>query len=104
MQTKSGNIFTSVCQEFCSQGGACSTGDLLRGTPGPGGCLVQGGFWSRECLVPGDVCSQGVSAPGGVCSRGVSAPGDAWSWGVPGGDPPTAAAAGGTHPTVMHSC
>ena len=37
---------------------------------------------------------------GGVCSGGVPAPG-----GVPGGDPPgTATAAGGTHPTGMHSC
>ena len=80
--------------------GGSAPGDAWSG----GGCLVQGGFWSRECLVPGGVCSQGVSALGGVCSRGVSAPGDAWSWGVPGGDPPTAAAAGGTHPTVMHSC
>ena len=44
-----GNIFTSVCQEFCSGGG----------------CLVRGGC----------------------------------------GDPPgTATAAGGTHPTGMHSC
>ena len=32
--------------------------------------------------------------------------GGAWSWrGVSGGDPPgTATAAGGTHPTAMHSC
>ena len=29
--------------------------------------------------------------------------GGAWSQGVPGGDPP-ATAAGGTHPTGMHSC
>ena len=61
-----GNIFKSVCQEFCPQaGGVC---------------------W------------------GGACSGG------AWSGGfllrvVPGGDPPgTATAAGGTHPTGMHSC
>ena len=56
-----GNIFTSVCQEFCSQRGSAL-----------GGCLVLGG-----------------SGPGGV---------------VPGGDPPMATAAGGTHPTGMHSC
>ena len=49
-----------------------------------GGCLVWGGAWSRE-----------VSGP-----RGVPGPG-----GSPGGDPPgTATAAGGTHPTGMHSC
>ena len=41
----------------------------------------------------------GVSTPGGVCSRGVSAP-----KGVPGGDPPTDTAAGGTNPAGMHSC
>ena len=55
----------------------------------------------------------GVPGPGGACSGG------AWSWGVsglgvpgprgvwsggPGGDPPPmATAAGGTHPTGMHS-
>ena len=51
----------------------------------PGGCLVGG--WG--CLVLEGVCSGG-SAPRGV----------------PGGDPPpgTATAAGGTHPTGMHSC
>ena len=47
----------------------------------PGGCLLQG------------VCSQGVSAPGGCAPGGGS-----------GGDPPTDTAAGGTHPTGMHSC
>ena len=57
--------------------------------PGPGGVCSQGGAWSRW-----------GSAPGGAAwSRGVSAPG-----GMPGGDPPTATAAGGTHPTGMHSC
>ena len=51
-----------------------------------GGCLVPG-----ECLPPG----------GGAWSRG----GGAWSWGGPGGDPSgTATAAGGTHPTGIHSC
>ena len=44
------------------------------------------------------VCSWGVPGPGGVSGRGVC------SGGVPGGDPPTATAAGGTHPTGMHSC
>ena len=72
-----GNIFTSVCQEFCSQGGACSLG----------------GAWSRGCLV------------GGGLVLGGSGLGGAWSGGVPGGDTPqTATAAGGTHPTGMHSC
>ena len=39
----------------------------------------------------------------GVCLS--TGGGGAWSRGVPGGDPPpTATAAGGTHPTGMHSC
>ena len=47
----------------------------------PGGCLVLGGLWS------------------GGMGRLV------WGGAVPGGDPPrTATAAGGTHPTGMHSC
>ena len=61
--------------------------------PGPGvggvcsrGCLV----W---CLVPGGCAPGGVPGPGGSAPRGV-----------PGGDPQTATAAGGTHPTGMHSC
>ena len=35
-----GNIFTSVCQEFCSWGGVWS-----REVPDAGGCLVLGGAW-----------------------------------------------------------
>ena len=35
----------------------------------------------------------------------MPAPGGVWSQGVPGEEPPqTATAAGGTHPTGMHSC
>ena len=41
----------------------------------------------------------GGSGLGGICSQGA-----ACSRGVPGEDPPTATAAGGTHPTGMHSC
>ena len=41
----------------------------------------------------GDMQGGGVLAPGGLV------------WGVPDGDPPpTATAAGGTHPTAIHSC
>ena len=54
------------------------------------GCLVRGGAWSRGVSAPG-----GAWSLGGVCSWG----------GLPSGDPPrTATAAGGTHPTGMHSC
>ena len=65
------------------------------------------GAWSRG-WVPGP--AGGVSAPGGCLVRGLSAPrgvpapGGYLLWGVPGGDPPTATAAGGSHPTGMHSC
>ena len=71
-----GNIFTSVCQEFCSQGG---------------------------CLVPGGSAPGGVSAPGRVpASGGVGGllPGGCLVETPPG----TATAAGGTHTTGMHSC
>ena len=78
-------MFTGVC--LFTGGGACSRGS------GPGGVPALGD------PAPGGACS------GGTCSRGVPARG--WgvrSWGVPGGDPPTATAAGGKHPTGMHSC
>ena len=85
-----GNIFTSVCQEFCSQGG----------------CLLLGG-----CLLPGGACSWRVPAPGGVWSQGVPAPGGGLFQGgvpAPGGGlvktPRMASVAGGTHPAGMHSC
>ena len=61
-----GNIFTSVCQEFCSQGGGC----LL-----PGGACSWRGVWSRGCLLlgvsgPGGACSWGGLVLGGACSLG----------------------------------
>ena len=61
------------------------------GMPGPtGGCLSPGG----------ESVPRGVSAPGGsALGEGVPAP-----MGVPGGDLQTATAAGGMHPTGMHSC
>ena len=75
-----GNIFRSMCQEFCPQSvGACSGWGVLL----PGGCLLQGGACSR-----GGWSSWGVPAPGGVCVE----------------TPVTATATGGTRPTGMHSC
>ena len=55
--------------------------------------------WGKVICLQACVCPQG-----GAWSRGVSAPGGAWCWGVSalGGlveTPPTATAAGGTHPT-----
>ena len=61
-----------------------------------GGCLVPGVPAGRECLVLGwGVWSWGVPGPGGSGPRGVGA----W-WRTP----LVATAAGGTHPTGMHSC
>ena len=77
-----GNIFTSVCQEFCS----------WRGVPDPRGCLVRGVLLGGVYVLGGP--GQGGSALGGAWSQG-----GAW-WRPPG----TATAAGGTHPTGMHSC
>ena len=84
---------------------ACVKNSVYRaGMPGPTGCLLRGVSAPRGCLVLEGVCS------GGGWSRGVSGPrrclvlGGVCSGGMPVGDPPTAAAAGGTHPTGMHSC
>ena len=80
-----GNIFTGICDSV--KGGASL----------PGGCLLPGGVSGPGrggCLVPGGCLFWGVSGP-----RGVSAP-DRARWRPPG----TATAAGGTHPTGMHSC
>ena len=68
---------------------------LTGGVSAPRGGLLWGG-----CLLPGGCLLGGVSAPGGVCSRGVSAPGWCAWW----RSPRIATAAGGTHPTGMHSC
>ena len=76
---------------------------VLGGVPGPGRrgvCLVQGGggyAWSQGgvCLVRGLAWSGGWPGPGG----------GAWSLGVLVETPSEiATAAGGTHPTGMHSC
>ena len=67
--------------------------------------------WGKVICLQVCVCvSTGVPGPGGVWSQGVSGAGGAWSQGVPGPGgylvetPRTATAAGGTHPTGMHSC
>ena len=44
-----GNIFRSVCQDFCPQGGAWSWGGAWSGgCLVPGGCLVLGGLQSHN--------------------------------------------------------
>ena len=76
----------------CAWSGVCVPG--LGGVPGPGGgCLVPGMCaWSGGvCAWSGGVCAWSggcVPGPGGACLR----------------PPRTATAAGGTHPTGMHSC
>ena len=55
----------------------------------PEGCLLLGGSAPGESAPRGCAWSRGMSAPGGVCLVET---------------PPTATAAGGTHPTGMHSC
>ena len=77
-------IFSQASVILSTEVGACSGGVCSRG---------------------GGVCCGGVCSGGDAWSGGLLARGGAWSRGVPGGDPPgTATAAGGTHPTGMHSC
>ena len=67
-------ICLQVC--VCPWGGVPGPGVV----PGPGGCLLQGGAWSRGVSGPGGAaCSGGCLVLGG----GVPAP-----MGVPGGAPP----------------
>ena len=100
-------MFLHVCVILFIEGGAipaCIAGGIpacLAAGLG-GGCAIPaciaGGI--PACLAAG---LRGGAWSWGVCSGGLlqgSAPGE-----VPGGDPPrTATAAGGTHPTGMHSC
>ena len=108
-------------------GGLCPGGSLFRGVS------VQGGFCVREFCVhgglrPGGLCVRGVSVQEGslsrrgLCPGGVSVQegslsmGSLSRWGsvqvgfcvqgVPVRESPTdiQLLAGGTHPTVMHSC
>ena len=87
-----GYIFTGVCD---SVNRGCL---VLGGVPGLGGVCAwsQGvsGPGRRVCLVPGGLV-QGVSGPGGCLLP---------AGGLVETPPGTATAAGGTHPTGMHSC
>ena len=104
-----GNMFIGVCVSVHRGRGAWS-----REVPGPGGvCLLRGmvgGAWSWGQPAPGGMPGPrgGACSQGGACSWRVWSQGGAW-WRspqeVPGGDPPKkATAAGGMHPTGMHSC
>ena len=91
-----GNIFTSVCQEFCSQGEGVLSQHALQ--------QVSRGVLSQHAL---QVVSQhalqqvsgGCLLPGGLLLGGSAPKGGVW-W----RPPRTATAVGGTHPTGMHSC
>ena len=90
-----GKVIFSQASVILLTGGGCFLGGVLP----PGGYFLQGGASSRgRGASSGGV--GGASSFGGVLPlRGAS------SLGGPGGDPPgTATAAGGTHPTGMHSC
>ena len=102
-----GNVFTSVCHEFCSQGGVFFGGVSAPNFRGVGGVCSKfsggGGIFRGGCLLQ---IFGGVSAPnfgvggwggifrGGVCSKfsGGASP------------PEYGHRSAGTHPTGMHSC
>ena len=70
------------------------------GSPGPhlgGVCSGGGGACSRGPALEGDLLPGGVPVLEGACSKGGLLPGGC------GDTPGTATAAGGTHPTGMHS-
>ena len=73
-------VFTGVC--LSTWGGACVVGGMH---------VWQGGMCDRRVCLAGGV-SQGAYVAGGINGGGVRATGE------------TATAAGGTHPTGMHSC
>ena len=124
-------IFSQVCVKNSVQGGSGVPACIAGGIPACLAVGLQGGVVSQHALqvsrptprgeVEGDLVrgvsrptpkgevegdlARGVSrpTPGGVCSW--DGPRGAWSGGGLCGDPSgMATAAGGTHPTGMHSC
>ena len=53
-----GNIFRSVCQEFCPQGGACVAGGMHGGGMHGRGHVWWGHAWQGACMV-GRMCGRG---------------------------------------------
>ena len=85
-----GNIFRSVCQEFCLPGGE----GVSRPTPGGGEVEASGrGVGGLQAHTGGAAPCLGGSRPGGVSQHALRQPPSA-----------AATAAGSTHPTGMHSC
>ena len=63
-----GNIFRSVCQEFCLQGGTCVAG----GVHGRGTCMAGRGLYSRGTCVVGGMHGRGRCAwQGSMHGRGT---------------------------------
>ena len=114
LQTKlrKGNVFRSMCQEFCPWGdgmygrGVCMAGCVHgRGCTRQGACRAGGCAW-QEHAWQGGMHGRGAWQ-GGMHGRGVHGGGHVWQGSVCGrgcmaGD--TATAADGMHPTGMHSC
>ena len=63
-QTKlgQGNIFRSMCQEFCTQGGGCGRGGMC----GRGVCMAEGACMAGGCAWQGE----GHAWRGGACMAG----------------------------------
>ena len=80
----------------CLPRGCLPRGGVCLGVCLPRGCLPWGGVFPGVCL-PWGVSAMGVCLPRGCLPRGDTTPGT---------NTPseTATAAGGTHPTEMHSC
>ena len=79
MKLGQGNIFRSVCQEFCPQGPcACQRGVCGRGMHGRGACIA-GCVWWGACqnFCPWEACMSGRCAwQGGMCGRGACMAGE----------------------------
>ena len=92
-----GNMFTGVCLSTGGilDWGVWSGGYRSWGVPAPGGCACSQGVWSQRVPAPGGSSPRGRGCllSGGLVPEGCLVE-----------TPTTATAAGGTHPTGMHSC
>ena len=86
---RQGNIFTSMCQEFCPQGGMHGRGAyVVGGYVWRGACMVggmhggghawQGGMHGRRCAWQGDMHGRGACMAGGHVWQGECVVGGAW--------------------------
>ena len=77
-----GNIFRSVCQEFCPQSGGYMTGGAMCGK---GGMHVRGHVWQGGPVWWGACEARGVHSRGHVWQGACIAEGHAWQGGMHGG-------------------